>query len=91
MLASDYTTLSPAMQAGVRRFFEHNRDWLINVLQRGLRERELDYAGPTADVADFIVASLEGAMLTCWVDGGEARFARISQQLLAALSVCADA
>ncbi|MCX7384991.1 MAG: hypothetical protein NT133_27035 [Alphaproteobacteria bacterium] len=89
MLAADYITLPESMQVGVRDFFSHNRIWLSDVLNSGLARDELDFAAPTGDVADFIVASLEGAMLTCWVEGGEARFARIAHHVLAAVGICA--
>ncbi len=88
MLSADYMTLPPPMQAGVRMFFTYNRTWLSAVLDRGKADGELDFAAPTEDVADFIVAALEGAMLTCWVEGGAPRFARIAQRVLAAVSIC---
>lgn len=88
MLSADYLTLPPPMQAGVRLFFSNNRTWLSDVLNRGLAQGELDFEAPSEDVADFIVASLEGAMLTCWVEGGAPRFARVAQRVLAAVGVC---
>ena len=88
MLATDYMTLPPPMQAGVRMFFTYNRVWLSAVLDRGKAQGELDFDSPTEDVADFIVAALEGAMLTCWVEGGAPRFARVAQRVLAAVGIC---
>ena len=88
MLAADYMTLPKLMQDGVRRFFDLNYAWLAGVLESGRNAAELDFDGPAMEVATFMVASLEGAMVAAWVDCGGDRFAMIGDRLLASVGIC---
>lgn len=63
MLASDFVTLPKAMKEEVRRFFDVNEAWLVEVLQSGRANRELSFVGPPVESARVLVAALEGAML----------------------------
>lgn len=88
MLAADYMTLPKPMQDGVRRFFDLNYAWLASLLESGRNAGELDFDGPALEVATFMVASLEGAMVSSWVDGGTDRFTTITNRMLASVGVC---
>src|SRR6266550_2034892 len=58
MLAAEYPTLPPPMQAAVVGFFDHNEGWLEAVLERGKDEGSLAFAGPARDTARMIVSGL---------------------------------
>ena len=51
MLAAEYETLPPSMQAVVLRFFDDNERWLEGVLEEGRRARTLSLAGSARDAA----------------------------------------
>jgi TetR/AcrR family transcriptional repressor of nem operon len=87
MLAADYATLPKAMREGVRRFFDVNEAWLVDVLQRGRATGEIHFAGPPVENARFLVAALEGAMLLARSQGDSARLRMAGDHLLEALGV----
>ena len=90
MLAAEYPTLPPPMQAAVVGFFDHNEGWLEAVLERGKDEGSLAFAGPARDTARMIVSGLEGAMLVTRPYGDAARFQVAAASLLASLTAPAD-
>ena len=85
MLASDYATLPKAMKNEVRRFFDANERWLAVVLDAGRKAGELRFKGAPADVARFLVGSLEGAMMLARSYGDVARFDSTAERLIAEL------
>jgi TetR/AcrR family transcriptional repressor of nem operon len=89
MLAADYLTLPKAMKDEVRRFFEANEAWLVEVLQRGRNDKELAFAGPPVEAARVLVAALEGAMLLARSQGDASRLRAAANRLLADLGVTA--
>jgi len=90
MLAAEYPTRPPPMQAAVVGFFDHNEGWLEAVLERGKDEGSLAFAGPARDTARMIVSGLEGAMLVTRPYGDAARFQVAAASLLASLTAPAD-
>ena len=90
MLAAEYPTLPGPMQAAVVGFFDHNERWLVAVLEQGVAEGSLAFAGPAADTARMIVSGLEGAMLVARPYGDAARFQVAAASLLASLTAAAD-
>ena len=90
MLAAEYPTLPRPMQAAVVGFFDHNERWLVAVLEQGVAEDSLAFAGPAADTARMIVSGLEGAMLVTRPYGDAARFQVAAASLLASLTAAAD-
>ena len=48
MLAAEYQTLPQPMQDAVIRFFDRNETWLQDVLEQGLQDGSLHFAGPRA-------------------------------------------
>ena len=91
MLAAEYPTLPLPMQAAVVGFFDHNEGWLEVVLEQGLHEHSLAFAGPARDTARMIVSGLEGAMLVSRPYRDAARFQVAAASLLASLTAPADA
>jgi TetR/AcrR family transcriptional regulator, transcriptional repressor for nem operon len=85
MLAAEYETLPPAMRREITTFFETNTAWLCTVLEDGLREGTLAFAGPVDDAAAMLLGGLEGAMLICRLDGRVDRFRAAADRLLAGL------
>jgi TetR/AcrR family transcriptional repressor of nem operon len=63
ILAAEYHTLPPRVQAVVLEFFEENERWLEAVLEQGRRDGTLQFAEPAKDAARLVVSALEGAML----------------------------
>jgi TetR/AcrR family transcriptional repressor of nem operon len=86
MLAAEYQTLPPAMQAAVIRFFTLNEAWLAEVLTEGAAAGEIQLAGSAQDAAVALVAGLEGAMLVSRPFNDMARFEAAAGPLLAGLT-----
>ena len=85
MMAAEFQTLPPAMQAAVLRFFDNNEKWLSRVLSEGRREGTIQFSGPPGEAARDIVSGLEGAMLVARPFGDIRRFQTAARHLLAGL------
>ena len=85
MLAAEFVTLPKAMQAALDRYFDGNDRWLATVLEEGRAEGALRFSGSSAEMAQFLIASLEGAMMLARSHGGMARFDAATRRLLAEL------
>jgi TetR/AcrR family transcriptional regulator, transcriptional repressor for nem operon len=86
MLAAEYQTLPQPMQDAVIGFFDRNETWLEEVLEQGVRDGSLQFAGSARDTARMIVGGLEGAMLVARPYGDIARFQAAAANLLAGLA-----
>lgn len=86
MLAAEYDTLPPPMQAVVLGFFDENEHWLERVLEDGRRSGTLIVAEPARDAARLIVSALEGAMLVARPYADVGRFNTAARALLATLA-----
>jgi TetR/AcrR family transcriptional repressor of nem operon len=82
ILAAEYQTLPPSMQAAVLEFFRRNEAWLEQVLREGGSRREISLVEPFGDTAQRIIDTLEGAMMIARAQGDTKRFDRASSQLL---------
>jgi TetR/AcrR family transcriptional repressor of nem operon len=82
MLAAEYETLPPRMQAVVLGFFDANERWLAGVLETGRREGVLAFDQTAADAARLIVSALEGAMLVARPFADVGRFQTAASALL---------
>ena len=87
MLAAEYPTLPPPMQAGVRSFIDRNQGWLAGVLDHGTAAGSLHTSGSSADAAMMLLAGLEGAMLVARPYADVERFRSAARQLVAAVGV----
>jgi TetR/AcrR family transcriptional repressor of nem operon len=85
MLAAEYQTLPAPMQDTVVRFFAENEAWLTRVLEQGQTEGNLQFEGPSSEVARMIVSGLEGAMLVARPFDDVAGFQAVAHHLLASL------
>ena len=85
MLAAEFATLPKPMQSALDRYFERNDVWLAAVLEDGRRQGALKFSGSSAEMAQFLIGSLEGAMMLARSHGGMARFDAASRRLLAEL------
>ena len=63
MLAAEQSTLPPAMQEGLRAFFDMNEAWLARVFADGAAEGSFRLVGSPGDTARMVLGALEGSML----------------------------
>jgi TetR/AcrR family transcriptional repressor of nem operon len=87
MLAAEYDTLPQAMQAGIRRFFDVNEQWLAGVLEEGRRDGRFHRRGTARASARLLLSALEGAMLVARPYHDVARFNAAAKYLLGGLKV----
>lgn len=62
-LGGEYPSLPPAIQAEVAGFFRDHTDWLAALLSDGRAAGAFRFQGDSAQIARFIMAAIEGAML----------------------------
>ncbi|HMK63583.1 MAG TPA: TetR/AcrR family transcriptional regulator [Acidimicrobiales bacterium] len=86
MLAADYDTLPDTMRHAVVTFFDRNETWLAGVLEQGIREGTLRASGPSREIAQMVIGTLEGAMLVARTYHDSARFVTTAKCLLAELA-----
>ncbi len=82
MLAAEFETLPKAMQTALDGFFALNERWLVSVLEEGRSGGTLHFKGPASEAAQYIIGSLEGAMMMARSHGGMARFDAATRRLL---------
>src|SRR6516164_2371195 len=82
MLAADYHTLPEPMRHAVIGFFDSNETWLARVLDQGLHDGTLQVDGPSREVAQMIIGTLEGAMLVARTYREPDRFTSSTRRLL---------
>jgi TetR/AcrR family transcriptional repressor of nem operon len=63
MLGAEASGIPTELHAEVRRFFEHNLVWLVEVLKEGQRGGELAFNSSAESQAEFFLSALEGSML----------------------------
>jgi TetR/AcrR family transcriptional regulator, transcriptional repressor for nem operon len=62
-LAGEMLALPPAMRERVDLFFRAHQTWLTKILQRGVTRGEITLVAPAPQVARFVFAALQGALL----------------------------
>lgn len=82
VLANDFNTLPPTMQAEVAQFFDINRRWLADTLTEGQQSGELKVTQTPEEAAALLLAGLEGAMLLARASGDTAQFEPLARSLL---------
>lgn len=87
MFAAEYSTLPSKMRAQVRKFFERNEVWLVDLVELGRREKVLRKGAPARDVARMLMSVLEGAMLLARSCEDPGRFVSSVRPILAELKV----
>lgn len=86
MLASESITLDPAMLPGLKRFFERNTEWLVEILAAGVSQKVFVVHGSVTDHARMLVAALQGALMIAHATGDHDAFERTAALLLAGLT-----
>lgn len=86
MLAAEFETLPRPMQSALDHFFEATEAWLEAVLAQGRRDAEFSFDEPAREVAQFVISTLEGAMILARSQGSPARFRTAAKRLLAGLA-----
>ena len=86
MLAAEYDTLPAAMGEAIIRFFDDNEAWLAGVLELGLVDGTLSFAGDAEEVAQAMIGTLEGAMLIARPYRDLERFRTAARRMLDALT-----
>jgi TetR/AcrR family transcriptional repressor of nem operon len=71
------------MQTALDGFFTLNERWLVTVLEEGHNGGTLHFKGTASEAAQYIIGSLEGAMMMARSRGGMARFDAATRRLLA--------
>jgi TetR/AcrR family transcriptional repressor of nem operon len=87
MLAAEFETLPKPMQSALDHFFDLNEQWLAGVLQKGRSDGSLRFDGEPRELAEFLLASLEGAMMLARSHGADERFHTAAKRLLANLGI----
>ena len=64
-----------------------NESWLETILRKGLRDASLRFADEPKALAQFIVATLEGAMMLARSHADDQRFHAAVRRLLAGLGI----
>ncbi len=91
MLAAEFETLPKPMQSALDHFFAMNENWLEIILRKGLRDASLRFDDEPKALAQFIVATLEGAMMLARSHADDQRFHAAIRRLLAGLGIEAPA
>ena len=86
MLATDYDTLSDPMRQAVIAFFDQNESWLAAVIDQGRTEGTIRVDGPSRELAQMIIGTLEGAMLVARTYHDPERYSRPARRLLAEIT-----
>jgi len=81
MLASDITTMPEEIRDEVQLFFTDCEKWLAMVLHKGQQQGEIWNTSHPDELARFILASIEGAMLYARVFDDPERFKKITSQM----------
>ncbi len=85
MLAAEFQTLPKPMQQALDQYFLRNETWLTALLAQGRNDGSLSFNGAPADVAQYLIGSLEGTMMLARSHGGMARFEAGARRMLAEL------
>jgi len=84
-LATDFQALPSPVQEEVVAFFAETEAWLGKTLEEGRRSGELRFAGSAALVAQTLLATLEGAMISARTFADEGRLSGAGHWIIAAL------
>lgn len=86
MLAAEFETLPQTMQSALDHYFEAVEAWLETVLEQGRQEGQFSFDDPAREVAQFAIATLEGAMILARSHNDHDRFRMAGKRLLAGLT-----
>jgi TetR/AcrR family transcriptional repressor of nem operon len=84
-LASEWGSLPKKLQAAVNALVKRHQDWLKVVLEDGRKEGVFAAKGEVGEQAQFIYASIQGALQTCRAQNHPAYFQQVTGQIMQAL------
>jgi TetR/AcrR family transcriptional repressor of nem operon len=87
MMAADIATLPKSVRVEIKRFFDENETWLVQVIRAGQKSGTLKLAGTPEVEARLLTMGLEGAMLVARSYGEVRRFEEIAARLLWGLGI----
>lgn len=87
MLASDSSTLPKEVRAFVDKFFADNESWLAKVLEEGKTQKVLSTAGKANEQSQFLLSSIQGALLVSRATNSVEKFKKITGELLNTLRI----
>ena len=87
MLASEVSSLPDEVLEEVHGFFTDSEDWLVKVLNDGVKQGQFQFSGKTRDQARSIFASFEGALLTARAFNDKSRLTAASRQIINSILV----
>jgi TetR/AcrR family transcriptional repressor of nem operon len=85
MLASDINTMPDDIREEVRLFFVECEKWLAKIIRSGQQSGEIRNNANPDSLAQFILATMEGAMLSARTFSDPDRFRTITSRILSAL------
>ncbi len=85
MFASDITTMPEEISDEVRLFFTNCEEWLTATLRAGQQSGEIEINNQPENLARFIFASMEGAMLSARTFADTERFKSIADRLISTI------
>ena len=86
MLAAEFETLPRTMQTALDHYFEVIETWLETILEQGRRDGQFSFDEPAREVAQFAIATLEGAMILARSHGAHDRFHTAARRLILGLT-----
>jgi TetR/AcrR family transcriptional regulator, transcriptional repressor for nem operon len=84
-LTSEWGSLPKRLQEAVSAGIKRHRDWNVMVLNKGREEGVFATKGKVEEQAEFIYASIQGALQAARVQNKAEHFRMVTQQLLDAL------
>jgi len=85
MLASEWQTLDSSILPSLKRFFEHNVEWLTEIIAEGKSQKIFLLADSASNHARLFLSALEGALLMARATGDKDAFDRTASLLLTSL------
>lgn len=84
-LISEWSTLPKKVQATAGAVIKRHQDWLRGVLEQGRKEGVFAARGPVGEQAQFIYASIQGALQTSRAQNNPDYYPQVTRQILEAL------
>ena len=74
MLGAESDLIPESLRRQADRFFKINRDWLVRIILRGRADGSLNGQGEPAELATWLLAGLEGALVMARAESDVAPF-----------------
>ena len=71
VLQAEHNVIPESMQQGVSEIYNNNRAWVAKILKQGRDEGVMVFQGDPEDQASFILAAIQGAIMTSRAEGPE--------------------